>query len=191
MLNMGFREDIDTILSEVPEEKQMLLFSATMAPEIMKLTETYQKDPVYIQIARKELTTDLTEQRYIEVREPSKIELLCRLIDVNGITLGLVFCNTKRRADQVTSRLQDRGYAADALHGDMKQHERERVMNKFRKGITPEASTSAVCRPFSITISRRIPNSMFTVSEERAEREIQARPIPLSSAETCINCGKS
>ena len=136
MLNMGFREDIDTILSEVPEEKQMLLFSATMAPEIMKLTETYQKDPVYIQIARKELTTDLTEQRYIEVREPSKIELLCRLIDVNGITLGLVFCNTKRRADQVTSRLQDRGYAADALHGDMKQHERERVMNKFRKGIT-------------------------------------------------------
>ena len=136
MLNMGFREDIDTILSEVPEEKQMLLFSATMAPEIMKLTETYQKDPVYIQIARKELTTDLTEQRYIEVREPSKIELLCRLIDVNGITLGLVFCNTKRRADQVTSRLQDRGYAADALHGDMQQHERERVMNKFRKGIT-------------------------------------------------------
>ncbi len=136
MLNMGFREDIDTILSGIPEEKQMLLFSATMAPEIMRLTETYQKDPVYVRIARKELTTDLTQQWYIEVRESSKTELLCRLIDVNGITLGLVFCNTKRRADQVTSRLQDRGYAADALHGDMKQHERERVMNKFRRGMT-------------------------------------------------------
>ena len=136
MLNMGFREDIDTILAGIPEEKQMLLFSATMAPEIMRLTETYQKDPVYVRIARKELTTDLTQQWYIEVRESSKTELLCRLIDVNGITLGLVFCNTKRRADQVTSRLQDRGYAADALHGDMKQHERERVMNKFRRGIT-------------------------------------------------------
>ena len=136
MLNMGFREDIDTILQKIPEEKQMLLFSATMAPEIMKLTETYQKDPVYIQIARKELTTDLTEQYYIEVREQSKTELLCRLIDVNTITLCLVFCNTKKRVDQVTSRLQDRGYAADALHGDMKQNERERVMNKFRHGIT-------------------------------------------------------
>ena len=136
MLNMGFREDIDTILQEIPQEKQMLLFSATMAPEIMKLTETYQKEPVYIQIARKELTTDLTEQYYIEVREQSKTELLCRLIDVNAITLCLVFCNTKKRVDQVTSRLQDRGYAADALHGDMKQNERERVMNKFRHGIT-------------------------------------------------------
>lgn len=136
MLNMGFREDIDTILSEIPEEKQMLLFSATMAPEIMKLTETYQKDPVYVQIAGEELTTELTEQYFVEVREPSKIELLCRLIDVGNVTLGLVFCNTKRRVDQVTSRLQDRGYAADALHGDMKQHERERVMNKFRRGIT-------------------------------------------------------
>ena len=136
MLNMGFREDIDTILADIPREKQMLLFSATMAPEIMKLTETYQKDPALVRIARKELTTDLTEQYYIEVREPSKIELLCRLIDVNTVTLGLVFCNTKKRVDQVTARLQSRGYAADALHGDMKQHERERVMNKFRHGIT-------------------------------------------------------
>ena len=136
MLNMGFREDIDTILADIPREKQMLLFSATMAPEIMKLTETYQKDPVLVRIARKELTTDLTEQYYIEVREPSKIELLCRLIDVNTVTLALVFCNTKKRVDQVTARLQSRGYAADALHGDMKQHERERVMNKFRHGIT-------------------------------------------------------
>lgn len=135
MLNMGFREDIDTILAGIPEEKQMLLFSATMAPEIMRLTETYQKNPTLVKIAREELTTELTEQYYIEVREASKIELLCRLVDVNGFSLCLVFCNTKRRVDQVTSHLQSRGYAADALHGDMKQHERERVMNKFRHGI--------------------------------------------------------
>ena len=136
MLNMGFREDIDTILAEVPEEKQMMLFSATMPPEIMMLTQRYQKDPLHIQIARKELTVELIDQYYIEVREASKVELLCRLIDVNNVTLCLVFCNTKRRVDDVTSRLQDRGYAADALHGDMKQNERDRVMNKFRHGIT-------------------------------------------------------
>ena len=70
----------------------------------MKLTEKYQRDPVLVRIARKELTTDLTEQYYIEVREPSKIELLCRLIDVNAVTLGLVFCNTKKRVDQVTGK---------------------------------------------------------------------------------------
>jgi ATP-dependent RNA helicase DeaD len=136
MLNMGFREDIDTILEEAPEEKQMMLFSATMPPEIMMLTQRYQKDPVHIHIARKELTVELIDQYYIEVREASKVELLCRLIDVNNISLCLVFCNTKRRVDDVTSKLQDRGYAADALHGDMKQNERDRVMNKFRHGIT-------------------------------------------------------
>ena len=127
MLNMGFREDIDTILSEVPEEKQMLLFSATMAPEIMKLTETYQKDPG--RYPDRQEGADYRSYGAALYRSAGAVEnrALCRLIDVNGITLGLVFCNTKRRADQVTSRLQDRGYAADALHGDMKQHERERV----------------------------------------------------------------
>ncbi len=136
MLNMGFREDIDMILTEIPPERQMLLFSATMAPEIVKLTETYQTDPVYVHIAKKALTTELTEQYYIEVREDSKTELLCRLIDRDSVNLGLVFCNTKKRVDQLTARLQDRGCAADALHGDMKQLERERVMNKFRHGLT-------------------------------------------------------
>ncbi len=136
MLNMGFREDIDTILEDVPEEKQMMLFSATMPPEIMSLTKKYQKNPAHIKIAKKELTVELIDQYFIEVREASKLELLCRLIDVNNVNLGLVFCNTKRRVDDVTARLQDRGYAADALHGDMKQNERDRVMNKFRHGIT-------------------------------------------------------
>ncbi|MCI8283939.1 MAG: DEAD/DEAH box helicase [Firmicutes bacterium] len=136
MLNMGFREDIDKILSEIPDEKQMMLFSATMPPEITEIAMKYQKDPIHIHIAKKELTVELIDQYYIEVRDSAKVELLCRLIDVNNVSLALVFCNTKRRVDEVTAMLQNRGYPADALHGDMKQNERDRVMNKFRHGIT-------------------------------------------------------
>lgn len=135
MLNMGFREDIDTILAQVPEERQTLLFSATMAPEIMDLTKLYQKEPVLIKTVHKELTIPSIEQYYLEVRDSSKPELLCRLIDAKNIKLGLVFCNTKKRVDDLTISLQTRGYSAEALHGDMKQSERDRVMNKFRKGM--------------------------------------------------------
>ena len=135
MLNMGFREDIDTILSEVPEDRQTLLFSATMPTEIMELTKLYQKDAALVKTVHKELTIPNIEQYYLEVRESSKPELLCRLIDAKNIKLGLVFCNTKKRVDDLTSGLQTRGYSAEALHGDMKQTERDRVMNKFRKGM--------------------------------------------------------
>ncbi|MDF3000285.1 MAG: helicase [Bacillota bacterium] len=135
MLNMGFREDIDTILAQVPEERQTLLFSATMASEIMDLTKLYQKDPMLIKTVHKELTIPSIEQYYLEVRDSSKPELLCRMIDAKNIKLGLVFCNTKKRVDDLTIALQTRGYSAEALHGDMKQSERDRVMNKFRKGM--------------------------------------------------------
>lgn len=135
MLNMGFREDIDTIMKDLPEDRQTMLFSATMPKEILDLTRLYQKDAVHLQAVHKELTVPSIEQYYIEVRENSKPELLCRLIDAKNVALGIVFCNTKRRVDDVTSMLQARGYSADALHGDMKQSERDRVMNKFRKGL--------------------------------------------------------
>jgi ATP-dependent RNA helicase DeaD len=134
MLNMGFREDIDTILEDIPADRQTLLFSATMAKEILEITKKYQKNPVHVQAVHKALTVPLIDQFYIEVRESSKLELLSRLIDANNITLGLVFCNTKRKVDELTTNLQTRGYSAEALHGDMKQSERDRVMNKFRKG---------------------------------------------------------
>jgi ATP-dependent RNA helicase DeaD len=134
MLNMGFREDIDTILEDIPKDRQTLLFSATMPKEIMDLTKLYQKEPVLIKTVHKELTIPSIEQFYLEVRESSKLELLCRLIDAKNIKLGLVFCNTKKRVDELTSSLQTRGYSAEALHGDMKQSERDRVMTKFRKG---------------------------------------------------------
>ena len=133
MLNMGFREDIDVIIEELPKERQTLLFSATLSNEIKEIAKLYQNDPEQIIIAHKELTIPSVEQYYLEVRESSKLELLCRLIDANNIKLGLVFCNTKKRVDELTGSLQARGYSAEALHGDMKQTERDRVMAMFRK----------------------------------------------------------
>jgi ATP-dependent RNA helicase DeaD len=134
MLNMGFREDIDTILEEVPGEKQTLLFSATMPQEIMDLTTKYQKEPVFIKVVHKELTVPNIEQFYLEVREPNKPDILSRLIDAHSLKLSLVFCNTKKRVDELTSNLQSRGYMAEALHGDMNQSQRDKVMAKFRQG---------------------------------------------------------
>lgn len=134
MLSMGFQEDLDVILQKTPEEKQTVLFSATMSKSIMEITKKYQKDPVHIKILHKELTVTNTEQYYIEVREPFRLDVLSRVIDGNGYTLSLVFCNTKKRVDEITLNLQTRGYAVEALHGDMRQNERDAVMSKFRSG---------------------------------------------------------
>jgi ATP-dependent RNA helicase DeaD len=135
MLNMGFREDIDTILKDVPVERQMMLFSATMPRGILEIANTYMKNPEHVVTQHKEVTIGTVEQYYIEARESSKLELLCRLVDAKNIKLGIVFCNTKRKVDELCTSLQARGYSAEALHGDMKQRERDRVMNKFRKGL--------------------------------------------------------
>lgn len=134
MLNMGFREDIDTILEKVPEDRQTILFSATMPKEILDITRKYQKDPIHIKVAHKELTVPSIEQYYLEVKESAKLEVLSRLIDTNDIKLSLVFCNTKKRVDELTSGLQSRGFSAEALHGDMRQEHRDKVMSQFRKG---------------------------------------------------------
>jgi ATP-dependent RNA helicase DeaD len=134
MLNMGFREDIDVIIEDLPKERQTLLFSATLSKEIKEIAKLYLNKPEHIVTVHKELTIPSVEQYYIEVRDSSKLELLCRLVDAKNIKLALVFCNTKKRVDELTSSLQTRGYSAEALHGDMKQTERDRVMAKFRKG---------------------------------------------------------
>jgi ATP-dependent RNA helicase DeaD len=134
MLNMGFREDIDTVLKKVPEEIQTILFSATMSKGILDITSKYLKNPVNIKITHKQLTVPSIEQYYLEVADTSKLEVLSRLIDSNNIKLGLVFCNTKRMVDELASSLQARGYLAEALHGDMRQNERDKVMAQFRKG---------------------------------------------------------
>lgn len=134
MLNMGFREDIDTILEQVPAQRQTILFSATMSPEIMDLTSKYLSNPALIKIVHRELTVPLIEQFYIEVRESAKMEALSRIIDAGNIPLSLVFCNTKRRVDELAAHLQSRGYSAEGLHGDMSQSQRDKVMAKFRRG---------------------------------------------------------
>jgi ATP-dependent RNA helicase DeaD len=134
MLNMGFREDIDVILEKVPPKKQTILFSATMPREILDLTTKYQQDPIFIKALHKELTVPNIEQYYLEVSESSKPDVLSRLIDTYNLKLSLVFCNTKKRVDELTSHLQSRGYMVEALHGDMVQSQRDKVMSKFRKG---------------------------------------------------------
>ena len=134
MLDMGFREDIEMILSKTPEERQTTFFSATMPKGILDLTKKYQKNPELIKVVRKELTVPNIKQYYIETRSANKLEVLSRLIDVYNPKLSVVFTNTKKGADELVSDLQARGYFADALHGDLKQTQRDIVMDKFRNG---------------------------------------------------------
>ncbi|SKA88082.1 ATP-dependent RNA helicase DeaD [Caloramator quimbayensis] len=136
MLDMGFREDIEFILKKAPVERQTLLFSATMPKPILELTEKYQKNPQTVKVVHKELTAPKIEQYYFEVKEKNKLDVLSRVIDVYNPYQSLVFCNTKKKVDELVDELQSRGYAADGLHGDMKQSQRDKVMAKFRKGIT-------------------------------------------------------
>ena len=134
MLDMGFRDDIEFILNKTPEERQTVMFSATMSKEVLELSGKYLKNPEYIKISRKELTVPQIEQIYFDVKEKDKLEALCRLIDVYDPKLSIVFCNTKKRVDDVVEQLLGRGYFADGLHGDLKQGQRDRVMQKFRSG---------------------------------------------------------
>ncbi len=134
MLNMGFREDIETILREMPEERQTGLFSATMPKPILELTKAYQKDAAYIRMTPKEVTIPLIKQAYYQVRKQDKEEVLCRLIDYYDPKRALIFCNTKRMVDELTEHLKSRGYEAEGLHGDLTQHQRDTVMNLFRSG---------------------------------------------------------
>jgi len=134
MLNMGFREDIDTILQSIHEEKQTILFSATMPREILDLAKKYQKNSTIVKAAHKELTVPSIDQYYLEIRENQKTDVLSRIIDANNISLSMVFCNTKRKVDEVSMNLQSMGYSVEALHGDMKQAQRDKVMSSFRKG---------------------------------------------------------
>ena len=134
MLDMGFREDIEFILEHVPEEKQTILFSATMPKPILKLTKKYKTNPQMIKTIHKKLTVPQVEQFYFEVRNHAKTEVLCRLIDIYNFKSSLVFCNTKKSVDKQVETLKARGYLADGMHGDMRQTQRERVMASFKKG---------------------------------------------------------
>ena len=134
MLDMGFLPDIETILKQTPQERQTILFSATMPKPILAISKRFQKNPEFVEIPHKELTVPEVEQRYIDVHSRDKFDVLCRLLDQMDPKLVLVFCNTKRRVDQLTKRLKTLGYSVGEIHGDLKQSQRDRVMAQFRKG---------------------------------------------------------
>ena len=136
MLNMGFREDIETILGQLPEERQTMLFSATMPKPILEIAKRYLHEPEIVKVIQKELTVPKIEQYYYEVNPRKKNEVLSRLLDMYDPSLSLVFCNTKRKVDELVADLKGRGYFAEGLHGDMKQSQRDCVMNGFRNGRT-------------------------------------------------------
>jgi len=136
MLNMGFIDDVEIILKKTPKERQTLLFSATMPRPILDLTRKYQRNPEFVKVVPKQLTVPNVEQYYLEVREGVKLDALCRLIDLYGLKSSLIFCNMKRRVDEVVMHLEARGYPALGLHGDMTQPARTHAMNKFRRNAS-------------------------------------------------------
>jgi len=136
MLNMGFLEDMETILSELPEERQTVMFSATMPPAIAEIAKKFQRNPEVVKVVKKELTVPKVTQYYYEVKPKNKVEVMCRLLDLYDPKLSVVFCNTKKQVDELVQELQGRGYFAEGLHGDLKQVQRDRVMNNFRNGRT-------------------------------------------------------
>ncbi len=151
MLNMGFREDIETILKDAPKERQTVFFSATMPKPIRDLIEKYSREPQNVKIEQKAMTVPTVEQVYYEVDRRYKMELLTRLIDIYDLKLGIIFCNTKRMVDDLVEHLEAAGYQADRLHGDMTQNMRDRVMNKFRKsGLEFLVATDVAARGIDV-----------------------------------------
>ena len=134
MLNMGFLEDIEAIISRVPENRQTLLFSATMPEAIKRIGVQFMKDPEHVKIAAKELTTELVDQYYIRVKEQEKFDTMTRLMDVEQPELAIVFGRTKRRVDELTRGLKIRGFRAEGIHGDLDQNKRLRVLRDFKNG---------------------------------------------------------
>lgn len=136
MLNMGFREDMELILGQIPGEHQTALFSATMPQPILDITNRFQKDAKMVKVAAKELTIPLVSQRYYRVRSEYKDAACVRLLQYYQPKLCLIFCNTKKKVDELAEVLKQQGYQAEGLHGDMSQHQRDVAMNRFRNGST-------------------------------------------------------
>ncbi|MBF9140412.1 DEAD/DEAH box helicase [Hymenobacter properus] len=134
MLDMGFREDIEYVLSKMPEERQTVFFSATMSKPIMELTKKYQRDPQLVKVNHQAMTVNNIEQSYFEVRGPQKKDVLTRVLDMYNLKSTFVFANTKRMVDEIVADLQAKGYFAEGLHGDMGQQQRQNTLDKFRKG---------------------------------------------------------
>lgn len=136
MLSMGFREDIETVLAETPEDRQTILFSATMPPEILALTRKYQREPKLIEVSRKQVTVENIEQSYYDVPMGRKMDALNLILQYYSPRRSMIFCNTKKMVEDVATYLHRYGFEADGLHGDMNQAQRTKVMNAFKQGKT-------------------------------------------------------
>ncbi|MGS0763075.1 DEAD/DEAH box helicase [Syntrophomonas curvata] len=136
MLNMGFREDIEVILQQMPAGRQNLLFSATIPLHIQTLAGQFMNNPEMIHIKPQEVTVSHIEQYYIETPETQKLDVLCRLLDIDNPGLAIVFGRTKRRVDEIAEALNKRGYSAEGIHGDLTQSRRETIMHRFKSGMT-------------------------------------------------------
>ncbi len=134
MLSMGFIEDIETILQEVPSERQTLLFSATMPKRIQSVSQKFMKSPQTVAVKNKTMTVDTIDQRYLDLKERDKFDALCRLMDIHCPELSIIFGRTKRRVDELSEALSVRGYDVEGIHGDMKQERREKVLRRFKRG---------------------------------------------------------
>ena len=151
MLDMGFREDIEKIFSYLPENRQSVIFSATLPKRILMISKRYQKDPAQIRIVQDEMTATGITQYYIEMLAASREAALCRILDLHNPAKAMVFTNTRRMADVISTMLKNNGYKAEALHGDMTQRERDRVMGSFRVGtLTILVATDVAARGIDV-----------------------------------------
>jgi ATP-dependent RNA helicase DeaD len=152
MLNMGFIEDIERILSDIPEERQTLLFSATMPKKIQSLAERFMVDPELVKIKAKEMTVTNIEQYYLEVHEKQKFDVLTSLLDIESPELAIIFGRTKKRVDEVVEGLMKRGYSAEGIHGDIPQSKRDQVIRRFKEqSIEIMVATDVAARGLDIS----------------------------------------
>ena len=167
MLDMGFRDDIETVLAKMPEERQTVFFSATMSKPIMELTKKYQKNPQLVKVNHQEMTVTNIEQMYYEVRNPMKKDVLSRIIDMYNLKSTIVFANTKRMVDEIVTDLQARGYFADGLHGDMGQAQRQNTLDKFRKStLEVLVATDVAARGIDVENVEAVVNYDLPADEE-------------------------
>lgn len=167
MLDMGFREDIESILQEMPDERQTVLFSATMSKPILGLTSRYLNNPKLVKVVKNEITNVNIEQLYFDVKGRAKMEVTTRLIDFYNLKLMLVFCNQKKRVDEVVEELVSRGYSAEGLHGDLRQAQRTQVMNRFRGGsISILVATDVAARGLDVDNLDAVINYDIPLDEE-------------------------
>jgi len=151
MLNMGFEEEVREILKSVPEQRRMIMFSATMPQQILKLAKTFMGDYHLVEVKKEQVTTEMVDQMYFQVRDSDRFEALCRVIDTEPEFYGIVFCRTKNETDIVADKLIDRGYDAEAIHGDVTQSQRELILKKFKlRKVTILVATDVAARGIDV-----------------------------------------